>query len=154
MLLQAAKPPFGGSLPFVRAREARGGRLHGFQPPGRGIRIDRFPPLVLPWEEGEGTARWRSVVDLLLNELAERLHSSLFLVLDDVHLLGEASEPVRILDWLIGRAPPDLHVVLSTRHPLSLPSLVTWRVRGEVLEIGERELAFTPEEIAILFREL
>ncbi len=85
---------------------------------------------------------------------AEHLHSSLFLVLDDVHLLGEASEPIRILDWLIGRAPPDLHVVLSTRYPPSLPSLVTWRVRGEVLEIGERELAFTPDEIASLFRDL
>jgi ATP/maltotriose-dependent transcriptional regulator MalT/DNA-binding SARP family transcriptional activator len=104
------------------------------------------------WERDRGGARWATVVDLLVNELSERLQTPLLLVLDDLHLLGDTSEPIRILDRLIGRAPPDLHVILSTRQPLSLPSLVTWRVRGEVLEIGERELAFTPDEIAALFQ--
>jgi DNA-binding SARP family transcriptional activator len=87
----------------------------------------------------------------------------MFLVLDDVHLLHQASgstgdlarspEPLLILDWLIGRAPPDLHVLLSTRYPPRLPNAVTWRVRGELLEIGQRELAFTSSEVASLFRD-
>ena len=116
--------------------------------------LSEAPLVVLEEWEGMGeTARWMTAVDLLVNELAEHLRAPLLLVLDDLHLLGEASEPIRILDRLIGRAPPDLHVVLSTRYPPALPSLVVWRVRGEVLEIGERELAFTPEEIAALFQE-
>lgn len=104
------------------------------------------------WERDRRGALWTTVVDLLINELSEHLRAPLLLILDDFHLLVESSEPIRILDRLIGRAPSDLHVILSTRYPPSLPSLVTWRVRGEVLEIGARELAFTPDEIATLFQ--
>ncbi len=106
------------------------------------------------WQGNGDAGRWTTVVDLLLNELNDHLSAPLFLILDDLHLLDDTSEPIRLLDRLIGRAPADLHVILSTRTPLSLPSLVTWRVRGEVLEIGQQELAFTPAEIASLFREL
>jgi len=116
--------------------------------------LSEAPLVVLEeWEGNGGVARWMTAVDLLVNELSKHLRIPLFLVLDDLHLLGEASEPIRILDRLIGRAPPDLHVILSTRYPPVLPSLVTWRVRGEVLEVGEQELAFTPDEIASLFQE-
>ncbi len=103
------------------------------------------------WEADGSDLPWSTVIDVLVNEITAHIAGPLFLILDDLHVLGEAS--VRILDWLIGRAPPDLHVILSTRYPLDLPTLVTWRVRGEVLEIGQDELAFTPEEITTLFRE-
>jgi ATP/maltotriose-dependent transcriptional regulator MalT len=60
---------------------------------------------------------------------------------------------MRLLDWLIGRAPPHLHILLATRFPLQLPHLLHWRVRGELLEIGQDELAFNALEIARLFGE-
>jgi DNA-binding SARP family transcriptional activator len=96
---------------------------------------------------------WRTVVGILVNELVECATGPMILVIDDVHLLSRASEPLRILDWLIGRAPHDLHVLLSTRHPPQLPNAITWRVRGELLEIGQKELAFTPAEVDALYRD-
>ncbi len=124
--------------------------LHGF----RAALADLSEaPLALleAWERSDGDPPWTAVVDVLVNELAERADGPLLLVLDDFHFLSEAVEPLRILNRLIGRAPPDLHVILSSRHPPRLPTLITWKVRGEVLEIGQEELAFTPQEIEALF---
>lgn len=109
-------------------------------------------PLAL-LEEGGGPPTWTAAVDALADGLTEHLGAPHLLVLDDVHLVDGASETLSLLDRLIGRAPPSIHTILSTRHSLRLPSLVTWRARGEVLEIRQDELAFTPEEIASLFRQ-
>ncbi len=123
------------------------------------LEADRTPSL-----PGHGSPLpWKTVIGILVNELVEFATGPMLLVIDDVHLLSQTSgatgdvtwapEPLLILDWLIGRAPPDLHVILSTRHPLQLPNAVNWRVRGELLEIGQEALAFTPSEVASLFRD-
>lgn len=96
---------------------------------------------------------WTGVVDALTNALATRPAGSIFLVLDDAHRLNESAAMMRLLDWLIGRAPPHLHILIAARFPLQLPHLLGWRVRGEVQEIGQEELAFNPLEIARLFGE-
>ncbi len=112
-------------------------------------------PLTLldTWERGNSELPWVTVVGGLINQLAEQSKGPVLLILDDFHLLGDSAETGRILDWFIGRAPSDLHVILSTRYPLKLPTLVTWRVRGEVLDIGQEELTFTSGEIESLFHE-
>ncbi|MBN1177617.1 MAG: tetratricopeptide repeat protein [Anaerolineae bacterium] len=115
--------------------------------------LSEAPLAILEGLRGSSDVPWPTVVDLLVNELAQRSDASICLVVDDVHLLSEAPGPLTILDRLIGRAPQNLHIVLSTRYPLDLPTLVNWRVRGEVLEIDQGELAFTPPEIAALFRD-
>ncbi|MGD8243740.1 MAG: BTAD domain-containing putative transcriptional regulator [Anaerolineae bacterium] len=103
---------------------------------------------------GHGSALpWKTVVGLMVNELVECDTGPMLLVIDDVHVLDQASEQLRILDWFIGCAPPDLHVLLSTRYPPRLPNAIAWRVRGELLEIGQDQLAFTPSEVAALFRD-
>ncbi|MCA9897416.1 MAG: transcriptional regulator [Ardenticatenaceae bacterium] len=126
--------------------------LHGF-----GIALPNLSDAPLAALEAWGQQRqgpsWTAVIDHLINELAQKLDQPTFLVLDDVHLINDSSEPMRILDRLIGLAPDNLHIILATRYPLSLPSLLTWRVKGQVLEIGQDELAFTPGEIDALFRE-
>lgn len=118
-------------------------------------------PLALleEWERaGTGVEVWTAVVDALLGEIAaqaerEATAEPLLLVLDDAHLLNRSGEALRVLDRLIARAPANLRLILSTRYPLQLPSLVRWRVRGEILEIGQDELAFTRDETLALFRE-
>ncbi len=126
--------------------------LHSFQ-----VALSHFseaPLAVLEgWEGKTSELPWKATVGTLVNELTERSEDPIFLVLDDVHLLSETTEPIRILDWLIGCAPPALNVILATRYPLKLPTMITWRVKGEVLEIGQEELAFTLEEVASLFRD-
>ncbi|WP_420645091.1 BTAD domain-containing putative transcriptional regulator [Candidatus Leptofilum sp.] len=126
--------------------------LHGF-----GIALPNLSDAPLAaleaWAQEPQTPNWTAVTDSLINELAQGLNQPTFLVLDDVHLINDSSEPIRILDRLIGLAPENLHIILATRYPLSLPSLLTWRVKGQVLEIGQEELAFTPGEIDALFRD-
>ena len=130
--------------------------LHGF-----GIAFPNLSDAPLAALEAWGQQRqqprqppyWTAVIDSLINELARELTQPTFLVLDDVHLINDSSEPIRILDRLIGLAPDNLHIILASRYPLSLPSLITWRVKGQVLEVGQEELAFTPAEIDALFRD-
>jgi len=105
------------------------------------------------WEDDNQDSPWTAVVDVLANELAQRMTEPVFLILDDAHHLNETSETIRILDRFIDRAPANVLPVLSSRQPLQLPGLVNWRVRGRVLEIGQEELAFTADEIGTLFNE-
>ncbi len=113
--------------------------------------FERALSLLAGWEQGDATTGWALVVDALLNDLVGAPPEPLLLILDDAHRLGKTRTCLKILDRLIDRAPPDLHVILATRYPIKLPSLVTWRARAQVLEIGQAELAFTPAEIRRLF---
>ncbi|MDX1615021.1 MAG: BTAD domain-containing putative transcriptional regulator, partial [Candidatus Promineifilaceae bacterium] len=112
-------------------------------------------PLTLleEWEPSATPELWNSAVDSLINALAKHLAGPTLLVLDDAHRLNHSAETLRLLDRFIGRAPADLHLLLATRYPLALPTLVTWRVKSEVLEIGQEDLAFTQTELEILFQE-
>lgn len=105
------------------------------------------------WERTDRMISWAPTVDALIDEVARTDDQPMFLVLDNAHRLGGNSQAQQILDRLISQAPAHLHVILATRYPLRLPNLVTWRVRGELLEIGQAELVFTPDEIDSLFQE-
>ncbi|VFQ43115.1 BTAD domain-containing putative transcriptional regulator [Desulfoluna butyratoxydans] len=82
--------------------------------------------------------------------LEEMVATETVIVLDDYHLVGESAEVNGALDFLLERLPPLMHVVVISRTapPLRLSRL---RVAGGLREIGERELAFTEEEIGTLF---
>lgn len=105
------------------------------------------------WERNGRYAPWKPVIDALINELSQLTQQPLILVLDDAHHLDKSPQILRILDRFISRAPLDLHIILATRYPIRLPNLIGWRVRGELLEIHQDELAFTDTEIASLFRD-
>lgn len=109
-------------------------------------------PLALLEQREQTTEMWTAVVDTLVNELSQNAQP-LLLVLDDAHHLNANGETLRILDRLIGRSPQTLHVILSSRYPMQLPTLLNWRVRGDVLDVTQEALAFTPAEIARLFQE-
>ena len=117
-------------------------------------RLTETPLALLEAWEGSGKdLPWAAVVDALVNELSGQTNGPVFLVLDDFDFMSEAADSLHILNRLIGRAPPDLHVILSSRYPPRLPTLITWKVKGEVMEVGQKELAFTPQEIASLFHD-
>ncbi|MEZ4517369.1 MAG: BTAD domain-containing putative transcriptional regulator [Chloroflexota bacterium] len=102
--------------------------------------------------DAEQAVHWYTVVDALNNALLESSNNAIFLIFDDVHVLDVAPVTLRVLDRFIGRAPDQLRFLLAGRYPLRLPNLVGWRVRNDVLEIGQAELAFNSDEIAALFR--
>ena len=81
----------------------------------------------------------------LLQDLMEE-DSDIILILDDYHEISDQA----ILDsmlFLIEHVPANLHLVLATRTDPELP-LSRLRVRGQLLEIRDRDLQFTQEEAA------
>lgn len=82
--------------------------------------------------------------------MSDPLQSSLthdvVLVIDDVHEVAPSTASLRFLESLCRQAPPTLHLVLATRHPLAL-RIDRLRGQGNVLEIEPSELRFTPDEI-------
>lgn len=103
--------------------------------------------------QGHQADRWIWALDALINALIERLDGPAVLVLDDYHFVAGSSEVVTLTDRFISHLPADLHTIIATRQPLSLPGMITRRAKGQVMELGSRELAFQPGEIAALFRD-
>jgi LuxR family transcriptional regulator, maltose regulon positive regulatory protein len=89
-----------------------------------------------------------ALVEQLLADLAP-LDESVWLVVDDVHELGEA-EALRQLELLIMRAPTGLRFVLAARQDVRL-GLHRLRLEGELAEIRADDLRFTVAEAGELF---
>jgi hypothetical protein len=88
------------------------------------------------------------ILERLLKDLAP-LDDPIWLVIDDVHELGSA-ETLRQLELLVMRAPPQLRLVLATRHDLRL-GLHRLRLEGELTEIRADDLRFSVAEARELF---
>ena len=86
----------------------------------------------------------------LINDIAAA-PASFVLVLDDYHAII-APDIHRTIDLLIERQPPQMHLAIGTREdpPLALSRL---RGRGQVTEIRQGDLRFTPEEAATFFNQ-
>ena len=81
----------------------------------------------------------------LLSELARRWPLGVCLVVDDAHHVTATQEGARLLAQLVTEAPPPVHFVLATRRPVK--GLAALRARGDVLDLGERELALSSAEL-------
>ncbi len=105
------------------------------------------------WDGAQGPLPWRAVLDQTLNALSVYLDTPALLVFDDAHLVTEGgdAQTALILDRLIGLAPPSLHILLSGRPTLTLPTLSRLRAQGEVLLLDQSVLTFTGAETAELF---
>jgi LuxR family maltose regulon positive regulatory protein len=87
----------------------------------------------------------------LINDLAV-VDRPILLALDDYHVI--TAGPVQeAMDFLLRRAPPNLHLVVLTRADPSF-SLARLRVRERMTEIRDRDLRFTPEEMAAFLNSL
>ncbi|HEV3290888.1 MAG TPA: hypothetical protein VG123_18045, partial [Streptosporangiaceae bacterium] len=89
-----------------------------------------------------------AVVERLLTDLAP-LEDRLWLVIDDVHVLG-SGQVLSQLELLVLRAPPQVRFVLVTRHDLRL-GLHRLRLEGELTEIRAADLRFSVAEARALF---
>ena len=102
------------------------------------------------WDGAQGILPWRGILDQFINVLTDHSEPLLF-TFDDAHLVLETGEIPHILDRFIGLAPANVHVLLSGRPDLSLPTLSRWRSKGEVLTLDQNILTFTAQEITSLF---
>jgi LuxR family maltose regulon positive regulatory protein len=92
----------------------------------------------------------QSLVASLINDVVA-VGTPITLVLDDYHVISSPAIH-EALGFLLEHQPPPMHVVISTREdvPESLP-LPRLRARGQVTEVGKRDLCFSAEEIAAFF---
>jgi ATP/maltotriose-dependent transcriptional regulator MalT len=86
----------------------------------------------------------RQIVGALVNDILSSSPDDFILALDDLHLIHQ---PIiyGALEYLLERRPPQLHLILSTRHdpPLRLARL---RARGDLAELRVPDLRFTADE--------
>ena len=91
----------------------------------------------------------QSLVTPLINDIAAA--PRLALVLDDYHLIT-SNAVHQIVQLLLERQPPSMHLVIGSREdpPLPLPRL---RAHGQVTEIRERDMRFTAGEAAAFLNQ-
>lgn len=106
---------------------------------------------LLQGASGEITTTIRGVIGRLINDLTESAAAPIILVLDDLHAVTEASVHLA-LTYLIEHQPPQLRLILSTRHDPPLP-LARLAVRRQLAEIRRPDLIFTPAETEALLNQ-
>jgi LuxR family maltose regulon positive regulatory protein len=108
------------------------------------------PMLNSPGFAPAGAASLQSLVTPLINDITTAA-TPLLLVLDDYQLISSPAVH-QIVQFLLEHQPPPMHTVLSTRQdpPLSLHQL---RARGQITEVRERDLRFTPKETAAFLNQ-
>jgi ATP/maltotriose-dependent transcriptional regulator MalT/DNA-binding SARP family transcriptional activator len=119
---------------------------------------DLSPELFLAIEGGRGpeteagkSDRADSLASELSRELGARISRDLYLVLDDLHVLGSGGDGVRLVAALCRNAPQRLHVIIASREPLPFPTS-RMRIQGQAAEISAEMLAFSVEEVSRLLR--
>lgn len=85
----------------------------------------------------------RRVIAVLINDVLESL-GEVWVVMDDLHLISEPAV-YGLVDGLLERLPPQMHLIIATRYdpPLALARL---RARGQLAELRMSDLRFTADE--------
>jgi ATP/maltotriose-dependent transcriptional regulator MalT/two-component SAPR family response regulator len=107
----------------------------------------------LTWDERQGSPDPFAVVGLFGEELRIGISGDFIIILDDFQYIGVNQEILQLTENLINVLPPNVHVIISSREKVKLSGLILKRAKGEVLEIGEEDLAFKDYEIKELFRQ-
>jgi LuxR family maltose regulon positive regulatory protein len=100
---------------------------------------------LLPSVAGVG----RAILDPLINDVVSLHPNPLVVVLDDFHRVTEPTV-AKAIEYLIDRMPPQMRIVVGTRHDPQLP-LPRLRARQQVAEIRIDELRFLEDESRELF---
>ncbi len=87
----------------------------------------------------------------LLNDLTA-VTRPLILILDDYHLIQD-ERIHQLVGYLLDHRPDNFHLLLTTREDPPLP-LARLRGRGQMVELRQADLAFTPEEAAQFLNEV
>ncbi|MEM7130030.1 MAG: LuxR C-terminal-related transcriptional regulator [Chloroflexota bacterium] len=92
-----------------------------------------------------------SLLTALLNDAATTA-GNVILVLDDYHLID--AKPIdNALAFLLDYLPPQMHLVITTREDPPFP-LARYRARGQMTEIRDGDLRFTPAEAARFLNQM
>lgn len=96
--------------------------------------------------------RDRRVMGALINDLLQSIEQPFILVLDDLHVITD-SMIYLALEYLLNHLPPQMRIVVGTRHDPPLP-LARLAARRQMVELRRSDLAFTPAEARELLNEV
>jgi len=105
---------------------------------------------VLRLLEASPSPRTEALVETLINDIAGDAEPFV-LVLDDYHTIHELAIH-DALGFFLDRQPPEIHLVILTRHDPPLP-LARLRGRGQMTEIRQEDLRFSHDEAASFLRQ-
>lgn len=100
----------------------------------------------LPVTSGPAATDVAALATVLADAIWQRAPRHVCLVLDDVHHIPPGSSGARLLSALVDGLPANGHLLLVSRQDPPLP-LAHLHVRGQVLRVGEEDLAFDPTEL-------
>lgn len=85
-------------------------------------------------------------IDALIDRI-DRAQTPVVCVLDDMHRIDGGTVVMRSISYFIENEPENMHMVIASR---TMPAikLTKMRLDGDVVEIGQKELAFTKHEVA------
>jgi ATP/maltotriose-dependent transcriptional regulator MalT/DNA-binding SARP family transcriptional activator len=104
-------------------------------------------------DPADALARAAGYAALLVDSLETERVGPLVLVLDDLHELHGAEAAMRVVESLIRGASTDLHVIATSRQPITF-QIERLRGQGQVVEIRSDDLAFDRAETMALLRQL
>ena len=87
----------------------------------------------------------RDAATIVVNDLLGSTVEPVVVVLDDAHQLAAQADAVALLAELLVLAPPSLHLLLTTRHPLPL-SMARLETIGRVAQIEPDSLSVDVEQ--------
>jgi ATP/maltotriose-dependent transcriptional regulator MalT/DNA-binding SARP family transcriptional activator len=97
-------------------------------------------------------ATQEAILEAVLAEMGGLGEMPSALVLDDFHMVESVPAIGPIVERLIARAPTSLKLVVASRRTPSL-SVAALRARGELAELGRKDLRFNEAETCELFRD-
>lgn len=99
------------------------------------------------------TGRSQEVLSAAIRRTVEELPAETVLVLDDFHVLDDSPAAYTLVDGLLARGSPRLHLVIASRTRPPVRSRPRLTVQGEALVLGREDLAFRADETRALLTE-
>lgn len=96
---------------------------------------------------------YKRVITVLLNELDECVEDHAFIVLDDYHTVFDSNQIRQAIDFIIENLQNRIHLIIISRIDPGL-QLSIYVARREVLEIRDRDLAFSFSETKQLYSQI
>lgn len=106
------------------------------------------------WEEVRRQPDPEMAAVRLINILTKHRSRRLYLIFDDYHVIPAPSPVQHLMDLLLERLPPQIHLMIASRTPLPFAGLPRWTARQEVTEITTADLAFEPADAAAVISSI
>ncbi|TAK36160.1 MAG: hypothetical protein EPO21_03620 [Chloroflexota bacterium] len=100
---------------------------------------------------GHGPEQWRVILNVLLTALGYDQARELVVILDDFEHIGQSPQTSACLEAMLSYLPPNVRLCIASRAEPRIAHILRLRQYGDLLQLGERDLAFSAEEIQEFF---